>query len=376
MSIELFGCTPGPYNALMDVPGLGVGHAICEGGQGDSGVTVIAAPGGALASVDVRGGGPGTRETDLLAPANTVQAVHAVALCGGSSFGLDAAAGSMSELESRGIGFPVLGPEHPENVVPIVPAAVIFDLLLGRWDSRPDQATGRAATAAALEAAQERGSAEALRESGALASGNVGAGLGAAAGALKGGVGQASAVFPAGGPLGGVVVSALVVANPQGGVFDPRTGQPWALAAELGDEFRGYPLGDGDGVGRGAVATLKNMNLMGTKITEEQLNTTIGVVATTAALDKAQAQRVAMSSHDGLARAIRPAHMPMDGDTLFTLATGEDDRAVGPKEMSMISAVAANVVERAIGHAVLAATGTFGVPSWQEVVAGDGHTED
>ena len=150
MSIELFGCQPGPTNSLADVAEIGVGHAVCEDGAGDSGVTMIVAPKSATASVDVRGGGPGTRETDLLAPHNTVQAVHAIGLCGGSAFGLDALTGAMAELESRGIGFPVLGPEHPGKLVPIVPGAVIFDLLLGRWDSRPDAATGVAATAAAL----------------------------------------------------------------------------------------------------------------------------------------------------------------------------------------------------------------------------------
>ncbi|WP_296111098.1 P1 family peptidase [uncultured Corynebacterium sp.] len=396
MSIELFGCQPGPANSLADVSGIGVGHAVCEDGAGDSGVTMIVAPKSATASVDVRGGGPGTRETDLLAPHNTVQAVHAIGLCGGSAFGLDALTGAMAELESRGIGFPVLGPEHPDKLVPIVPGAVIFDLLLGRWDSRPNAATGAAATAAALGtvagdvaggaggvaeqgAAGQGGSAQSGSGQGAL-NGNVGAGLGASAGALKGGFGQASAVFPEGTPLAGVTVAVGIVVNPQGAVFDPATGLPWGIAAELNGEFARYGLADGlvDGepVGAEGVKRLKSKNLLGTKITADmlapKLNTTIGVVATDAPLTKAQAKRLALAGHDGIARAIRPAHMPMDGDTLFAMATGEhgSGAAVDDIGMSLLSAVAANTVERAIMHAVLAAESAFGVQSWREVVKG------
>ena len=398
MSIELFGCQPGPANSLADVAGIGVGHAVCEDSAGDSGVTMIVVPKSATASVDVRGGGPGTRETDLLAPHNTVQAVHAIGLCGGSAFGLDALTGAMAELESRGIGFPVLGPEHPDKLVPIVPGAVIFDLLLGRWDSRPDAATGAAATAAALDAvtgneascAAEQGASEQKDsvQSGSgqeALNGNVGAGLGASAGALKGGFGQASAVFPEGTPLAGVTVAVGIVVNPQGAVFDPATGLPWGLAAELDGEFARYGLADGlvDGepVGAEGVNRLKSKNVLGTKITADmlapKLNTTIGVVATDAPLTKAQAKRLALAGHDGIARAIRPAHMPMDGDTLFAMATGEHgsgatgvERGVDDIGMSLLSAVAANTVERAIVHAVLAAESAFGVPSWRDVVKG------
>ena len=401
MSIELFGCQPGPANSLADVTGIRVGHAVCEDGVGDSGVTMIVAPKSATASVDVRGGGPGTRETDLLAPHNTVQAVHAIGLCGGSAFGLDALTGAMAELERRGIGFPVLGPEHPDKLVPIVPGAVIFDLLLGRWDSRPDAATGAAATAAALDAVagDVAGGAGGVAEQGAAGqevsvqsgsgqgalNGNVGAGLGASAGALKGGFGQASAVFPEGTPLAGVTVAVGIVVNPQGAVFDPATGLPWGLAAELDGEFARYGLVDGlvDGepVGTEGVNRLKSKNLLGTKITADmlapKLNTTIGVVATDAPLMKAQAKRLALAGHDGIARAIRPAHMPMDGDTLFAMATGEHGseaagaaRGVDDIGMSLLSAVAANTVERAIVHAVLAAESAFGVPSWRDVVKG------
>lgn len=385
MSIELFGCQPGPTNSLADVAGIGVGHAVCEDGAGDSGVTMIVAPKSATAGVDVRGGGPGTRETDLLAPHNTVQAVHAIGLCGGSAFGLDALTGAMAELESRGIGFPVLGPEHPDKLVPIVPGAVIFDLLLGRWDSRPDAATGAAATAEALDAvAGDAIGQEALAQG--AQNGNVGAGLGASAGALKGGFGQASAVFPEGTPLAGVTVAVGIVVNPQGAVFDPATGLPWGIAAELNGEFSRYGLADGlvDGapVGAEGVNRLKSKNLLGTKITADmlapKLNTTIGVVATDAPLTKAQAKRLALAGHDGIARAIRPAHMPMDGDTLFAMATGEhgsgaavDDRGVDGIGMSVLSATAANTVERAIVHAVLAAESALGVPCWRDVVKGE-----
>ena len=385
MSIELFGCQPGPTNSLADVAEIGVGHAVCEDGAGDSGVTMIVAPKSATASVDVRGGGPGTRETDLLAPHNTVQAVHAIGLCGGSAFGLDALTGAMAELESRGIGFPALGPEHPDKLVPIVPGAVIFDLLLGRWDSRPDAATGAAATAAALDAvAGDATGQEALAQG--VQNGNVGAGLGASAGALKGGFGQASAVFPEGTPLAGVTVAVGIVVNPQGAVFDPATGLPWGVAAELSGEFARYGLSDclvdGEPVGAEGVNRLKGKNLLGTKITADmlapKLNTTIGVVATDAPLTKAQAKRLALAGHDGIARAIRPAHMPMDGDTLFAMATGEhgseaavDDRGVDDIGMSVLSATAANTVERAIVHAVLAAESAFGVSSWRDVVKGE-----
>ncbi|WP_293791859.1 P1 family peptidase [uncultured Corynebacterium sp.] len=385
MSVELFGCTPGPTNSLADVAGIGVGHAVCEDGAGDSGVTMIVAPKSATASVDVRGGGPGTRETNLLEPHNTVQAVHAIGLCGGSAFGLDALTGAMAELERRGIGFPVLGPEHPGKLVPIVPGAVIFDLLLGRWDSRPDAATGVAATAAALEdvvtgRGAQRRVMQAVQDAQDAQNGNVGAGLGASAGALKGGFGQASAVLPEGTALAGTTVAAGVVVNPQGAIFDPATGLPWGSAAELNGEFARYGLVDGlvDGepVGPEGVNRLKNKNMLGTKITADmlapKLNTTIGVVATDAPLTKAQAKRLALAGHDGIARAIRPAHMPMDGDTLFVMATAEHTTVDGVDEigMSVLSATAANVVERAIVHAVLAAETAFGVQSWCDVVMG------
>ncbi|WP_410170335.1 P1 family peptidase [Corynebacterium auriscanis] len=384
--IDLFGCHIGSTNGLTDIAGLRVGHAICADGRGDSGTTVIVAPKGAIASVDVRGGGPGTRETDLLEPHNTVQQVHAISLSGGSAFGLDAASGVMAELESRGIGFPVLGPDHPDKVVPIVASAVIFDLLLGDWHSRPDATTGRAATINALEGGARGGASHAGEPSakgdlgahggtgagGELsaaetlsAMGNVGAGLGASAGALKGGFGQASAVFPDNGPLAGVTVAAGVVVNPQGAVFNPVDGTLWGIAAELDEEFRRYGVGPNTSISAPAVERLRGMNRLGTKM----LNTTIGVVATDLDLSKSSVKRMTLSAHDGLARAIRPSHMPMDGDTLFGLSTGTkqlDDNVELPVAMTMIAATAASCVERAIVHAVLAAETAFDVPSWKE----------
>ncbi|WP_311489137.1 P1 family peptidase [uncultured Corynebacterium sp.] len=385
MSAELFGAQPGSSNSLMDVRGLGVGHAISEGGAGDSGATIIAAPAGAVASVDVRGGGPGTRETDLLEPHNTVERVHAIALCGGSAYGLAAAAGAMAALEAAGIGFPVLGEEAPEKIVPIVPGAVIFDLLLGRWDSRPSAETGAAAAEAALRSASIARDGESAAGQGdddsalatATASGNLGAGLGASAGALKGGFGQASAVLPELpgelAALSGATVAAGIVVNPQGAVFNPATGRLWGFDSELAGEFGAASVTP---VSEEAAAHLRGMNLAGTKFPapddgqpgSPQLNTTIGVVATDAPLTKAQAKRLALSAHDGLARAIRPAHMPMDGDTLFGLATGTRGGSVDAVGMSVLAATAANCVERATVHAVLAAEPAYEHPSWRSIV--------
>lgn len=358
--IDLFSCHPGQANGVRDIAGLQLGHAICGDGKGDSGVTVIVAPAGATASVDVRGGGPGTRETDLLEPHNTVQQVHAITLSGGSAFGLDAATGVMAELESRGIGFPVLGADQPDRIVPIVPAAVIFDLVVGDWYSRPDAATGRAATALALNEPANHGNPPNPTM------GNVGAGLGARAGALKGGFGQASAVFPTDGPLAGATVAAAVVVNPQGAVFNPLDGKLWGISAEIDEEFAIHGVRPDTPIDQHAVEKLRGMNLLGTKM----LNTTIGVVATDLELSKAQVKRMALSAHDGLARAIRPSHMPMDGDTLFGLATGTKSMPSGVEPavaMTMLSVAAANCVERAIVHAVLAAETAYNVPSWKEI---------
>ena len=352
------GARPGPRNAITDVPGILVGHHhrvdgdAALGSGWATGCTVVRAPGGATAAVDVRGGGPGTRETDLLDPAHTVQNADAILLTGGSAYGLAAADGVMRWLEEHGEGIPMGG---PGMVVPIVPGAVIFDLPVGGWAQRPDAEFGyQAAEAAAVD----------------FATGSVGAGTGARAGALKGGVGTASIVIE-GGPADGVTLGALVVANPVGSVLDPRTGLPWGAGAQLADEFG---LADPTA---GQVAALAELAAKGTV-----LNTTIGVVATDASLSRAACRRLAVAAHDGLARAIRPAHSPLDGDTIFALATGvggvarpEGVPAAMPAELPLLAALsgpAADCFERAIVHAVLAATTVAGIPAYADLVRGDG----
>jgi len=343
----------GHRNAITDVSGVLVGHhhaldPHAELGSGAAcGCTVVRVPGGATASVDVRGGGPGTRETDLLDPANTVRHVHAVLLTGGSAYGLAAADGVMSWLERRGEGIEMDGPGH---VVPIVPGAVIFDLPVGDWNIRPTADFGhQAAGAAGVD----------------FARGSVGAGVGARACALKGGVGTASVVLTDG-PGAGVTVGALVVANPVGSVFDPATGLPWG---EAGPRYRLRPA---------RAAQLAAANALEPKTV--LLNTTIGVVATDAVLSKAACRRVAMAAHDGLGRAIRPAHSPLDGDTLFVLATGRLTGAppndplppAFPPELPLTAAVceaAPIAVERAIVDAVLAARTVAGIPVYREVLS-------
>ncbi len=315
--------------ALIDVPGLLVGHT----SLGDTGVTAVVAesPAGMVAGVDVRGGGPGTRETDLLEPHNTVERVHAIVLAGGSAFGLAAADGAMLELERAGRGFPVLGEDRPGPRVPIVPAAVIFDLFVGDAAHRPTAADGAAAVATALagDAAQ------------ASARGSVGAGCGATAGVLRGGVGQASVT------VGEYTVSALVVANPVGSVIDPETGLLW------GDP--GLPAVDLEKFGALEHPTAR-------------LNTTIGVVATDAPVTTAQVTRLAMVGHDGIARAVRPAHSPLDGDTLFAVSTAEEASGVGVEELHALSAAAADVVQEALVDAVVSAVSGYGVSCRAEIL--------
>jgi L-aminopeptidase/D-esterase-like protein len=283
------------HGSIVDVPGLQVGHFTLS--ERLTGCSVVLAPEGAVGAVDVRGAAPGTRETDLLDPANLVDKVHAVLLSGGSAFGLDAASGVVRWLEEHDIGF-----ETGYGRVPIVPAAVLFDLPLARPGddpkARPQAEAGYAACQAASTAQP--------------AAGNVGAGAGACVGKLfgldrcmKGGIGNASV------RVGPWVVGALVACNAVGDVIDPASGQVLA----------GARTADGTGLLDSQRALLAGERgkrpLPGT-------NTTIGVVATNATLTKAQAKRLAMSAHDGLARSIRPAHTPLDGDTLFALATGTE----------------------------------------------------
>ncbi|MFD8539640.1 P1 family peptidase [Streptomyces rubrogriseus] len=320
-------------DALTDVAGLLVGHATRTGDGWLTGTTVVLAPeGGAVAGVDVRGGGPGTKETDALDPRNLVQKVQAVVLTGGSAYGLDAASGVMAWLEERGRGVRV-GPD-PAHVVPVVPAACVFDLGRGGdFRARPDAVTGYAAVAAAHASAPGA----------AVVEGCVGAGTGAVVGALKGGVGTASTVLDS-----GITVAALVVANAAGSVTDPETG---ALYGEL---FRGgrveYPAPEvHEAAGRRlAEAAARNA--------PPPLNTTLAVVATDADLTKAQAQKLAGTAHDGIARAVRPVHLLSDGDTVFALATGARPLDAGqPLALNEVLAAGADVVTRAIVRAVRAA---------------------
>ncbi|MGW6055236.1 P1 family peptidase [Streptomyces sp. NPDC055189] len=324
--------------SLTDVPGLRVGHATRTDPAHPghlTGTTVVLAPaGGAVAAVDVRGGGPGTRETDALDPRNLVQRVEAVVLTGGSAYGLDSAAGVMAWLEEQGRGVRV-GPE-PSHVVPVVPAACVFDLGRGgEFTARPDAATGRAA----VEAAAGTELFTPVEE------GNVGAGTGALVGKVKGGIGSASIRLDS-----GVTVAALVVANAAGSGVDPRTG------ALYGQYFEGrrvdYPAPEvhEEATRRLAEAAAENG--------APPLNTTLAVVATDAELSKAQAQKLAGTSHDGIARAVRPVHLLNDGDTVFALATGErplPGAAENPLALNEVLAAGADVVSAAIVRALLAA---------------------
>ncbi|NEA85330.1 P1 family peptidase [Streptomyces sp. SID7958] len=316
-------------DALTDVTGLRVGHATRTGDGALTGTTVVLAPeDGAVAAVDVRGGGPGTKETDALDPRNLVQKVEAIVLTGGSAYGLDAASGVMAWLEERGRGVRV-GPD-PRHVVPVVPAACVFDLGRGGdFGARPDAATGRAAVEAA--SASEPGSP--------VPQGCVGAGTGAVVGQLKGGVATAATVLES-----GITVAALVVANAAGSVVDPETG---VLYGELFAGRVRYPDPD---VHRSA---LQRLEALAERSAPPPLNTTLAVVATDAVLTKAQAQKLAGTSHDGIARAVRPVHLLSDGDTVFAMATGA--RTLDPADplaLNEILAAGADTVTRAIVRAV------------------------
>lgn len=305
--------------AITDVAGIEVGHFTDP--RRPTGCSVVIAREGAVAGVDVRGAAPGTRETDLLAPGNLVEQVHAIMLAGGSAWGLEAATGAVRWLEEHGVGLDV-----GVGRLPLVPAAVLFDLHVGDMKVRPDAAAGYAACAAATCEPP--------------AEGNVGAGAGAVVGkmfglqhAMKGGVGTASVT------VAGVTVGALIVCNAVGDVVDPDTGRPLA-GARAAD---GLTLRDT----RHALLRGEPPHplLAGS-------NTTIGVIATDARLTKVQAQRLAVAGHDGLARSINPVHTMSDGDTLFTLATGHVPHHPG---MMVLATMAAEAVARATVRAVLAA---------------------
>jgi L-aminopeptidase/D-esterase-like protein len=319
-------------NAITDVPGIKVGHATHK--EALTGCTVVLCEDGAVGGVDQRGGAPGTRETDSMKPMHLVQTAHAIVLAGGSAFGLEAATGVVRYLEEQGIGFDVQVAK-----VPIVPAAILFDLGIGDAAVRPDAAMGSAACRAA--------------EGGLVAEGNVGAGTGATVGkimglkqAMKAGLGTASI------DLGeGLVVGAIVAVNAFGDVIDPQTGQIIAGARSLG--------------GTGFADTLAVMKSLVSKTILEfagPRDTVIGVVATNAQLNKEEANKVAQMAHDGLARAVRPAHTMFDGDTLFALATGSIKA-----DVNTVGAYAAEVVAEAIMRAVKTAEGVVGLPAWRDL---------
>ncbi|MFF4247561.1 P1 family peptidase [Streptomyces sp. NPDC001822] len=345
---------PGPLDALTDVAGIRVGHARAPGARALSGTTVVLAPqGGAVAAVDVRGGGPGTRETDALDPRNLVQRVDAIVLTGGSAYGLDAASGVMAWLEEQGRGVRVGA--DPAQVVPVVPTACLFDLGRGGdWRARPDASTGRAAVEAA--ASSEPGSP--------VPEGSVGAGTGAVAGRLKGGVGTASLRLAT-----GATVAALAVVNAAGSVLDPRTG---VLYGEYGTgEPPAHPDPAVHAAARRRLAEIQEAARDGAQ-GDLPFNTTIAVVATDAALTRAQAQKLAGVAHDGLARAVRPVHLLTDGDTVFTLATGRVPLPPDPVAvLNELLAAGADVLARAIVKAIRAARGADGpggsFPSYGEL---------
>lgn len=330
---------PGPQNAITDIIGLKVGHA-----QDDtlkSGVTVLTANTPFTASVAVMGGAPGTRETDLLAPDKSVAKVDALVLSGGSAFGLDACSGVVAGLRAQGRGFQV-----GNAIIPLVPGAIIFDLLSGgdhNWAQTPYPALGSAALAASTTTTPI---------------GTVGAGTGAMTAMMKGGLGTASLTLES-----GITIGALVAANPMGSVTTPGDRHFWAAPFEINDEFGGLGTDPATGLGR---------SLESRKLTAmaERANTTIAIIATNAALDKAQCQRVAWAAHDGIGRACVPAHSPGDGDLVFAAATG-DQPLTSERDLALIGHAAALCLTRAIARGVYAATPAPNdlLPTWSQINA-------
>lgn len=317
--------------SITDVAGIEVGHYTLD--QRPTGCTVILARAGAVGGVDVRGGAPGTRDTDLLDPVNTVQEVHGVVLSGGSLFGLDAVSGAVRWLEEHGTGLNAWG-----TTIPIVTGAILFDLGIGDSSIRPGAECGYEAAEAAA--------------TGPVARGSVGAGAGATVGklagmdrAMKGGIGTASIEL-----ADGLIVAAIVAVNAVGDVVDPATGE---VVAGIRSE-------DGSGFTDARQLILSRSGLVGAS----GENTTIGVVATNATLTKAEATKLAQMAHDGLARVVYPAHTPWDGDTIFALSTGEIE---GEADLIVLGAVAADVFAEAILDAVRSAAGLEGIPSVSEL---------
>lgn len=330
---------PGPKNLITDVGGLRVGNA--EDARLKSGVTVVLPDQPAVAAVQVLGGAPGTRETDALEPHNTLHEFHGLVLSGGSAFGLDAASGVQAALREKGIGFRVGG-----ALVPVVPAAILFDLINGGdkdWGRYPPY--------------RELGY-EAVANAGPdFRIGTAGAGTGALTAGLKGGLGSASTRLP-----NGVTVGALAAVNPVGSVTVGRTPHFWAAPFEIGDEFGGLDLPS---------PLPADATDLRWKFEEGPLPgraTTITIVATDAKLSKAAAKRLAVSAHDGFARAIWPTHTPADGDLVFAVATGASGVELGIEDAAALYAAAGATMARAIARGVFAATPAEGdlYPTWAE----------
>jgi len=321
--------------SIVDVGGLRVGHYTDT--RRPTGCTVVIFEDGAVAGVDVRGAAPGTRETDLLNPLNTVQKINAILLAGGSAFGLDAASGVMRYLEENKMGFHV-GPV----IVPIVPAAILFDLFVGDPKIRPDAESGYAACVASANTPPREG--------------NVGAGAGACVGmmfgrqaAMKSGLGSASIAVGD----SGLVIGAIVAVNAVGDVRDRETGRILAGARA-----------DGEGFMDSMAQVLQGATLSGHHPAQNGGHTTIGIVATNAALTKSEATKVAQMAHDGLARTINPVHTAADGDTIFAAATGSSSVRA---DVTTIGALGADVMARAVNRAVLTATGIPGLPAHRDL---------
>ncbi|HUH49430.1 MAG TPA: P1 family peptidase [Mycoplana sp.] len=330
---------PGPRNLITDVGGIRVGNASDD--RLKSGVTVVVCEKPSVAAVQVLGGAPGTRETDLLEVHNTVQTIDAVCLSGGSAFGLDAASGVQAALREQGRGFAV-GPFR----VPIVPCAILFDLANGGdkdWGRYPPY---RELGYAATQAAQAE-----------FSTGTVGAGTGATTATFKGGLGSASTVL-----ANGVTVGAIVAVNALGSATMGSSRHFWAAPLEEDGEFGGlgFPTVFSDEVRRPRTKL--------TTVAEGPTNTTIGVIATDAVLTKAEAKRLAVCAHDGLARALWPAHTPLDGDLVFAIATGTSGKTITIEEFIPLCAAAASTMARAIARGVHDATPMPGdlLPAWRE----------
>ena len=319
---------PEEGGGLTDIEGIRVGHFTHP--DRPTGCTVVLTEAGAVAGVDVRGSAPGTRETDLLNPVNTVEEVHAVLLSGGSAFGLDAASGVVRYLSEKGVGFPTRAAR-----VPIVPAAILYDLGIGDPAIWPDAAAGYAACLAA--------------GTGRVVEGNVGAGAGATVGkmmgmgrAMKGGLGSAGFTLAS-----GVQVAAIVAVNCVGNVIDPRTGE--IVAGIRNADETGF-------------VDTRQPATGGLEATGPVVNTTIGVVATNARFDKTEMTKIAQMAHDGLARTIYPAHTPSDGDTIFALSAGD----AGQANLGSVGALGAEVMAEAILRAVKTASSIPGFPAYAD----------